>query len=50
MAQEEASVLTLRALASLKVRNVEKVIVMYVRSVRMVREGANCIIRTIQPR
>lgn len=35
---------------SLKTRNVENVMIKYVRSVRSVREGENWITRIIQPR
>lgn len=49
-AHEEASVLMLVDLFSLKTRNVENVIIMYVISARSVREGENWIIKIIQPR
>lgn len=49
-AQEVARVLMLVELLSLNTRNVESVMMRYVRSVRRVKEGENWRTRTIQPR
>lgn len=49
-AQEEARVLMLVDLFSLKTRKAENVIIKYMISVRSVREGENWIIRIIQPK
>lgn len=38
------------ALLSLNIRNVENVIIKYVNSVKIVKEGENCSTITIQPR
>lgn len=48
--QEAARVLMVVVLLSLKTRNVEKVMAMYVSSVSSVREGAICSTRIIQPK
>ena len=50
LAHEIARVLILVALFSLNTRNVENVIMRYVRRVKRVREGENCSTRIIQPR
>lgn len=50
LVQEIARALILVALFSLNTRNVENVIVIYVRRARRVREGENCKIKIIQPR
>lgn len=49
-AQEVARVLMLVELLSLNTRNVENVMIKYVKSVRRVKEGENWMIRIIQPR
>lgn len=49
-AQEVASVLIVVTRLSLKIRNVESVIIKYVRSVRSVSDGENWRMRIIQPR
>lgn len=49
-AQEVARVLMVVARLSLKTRNVENVIIKYVRSVRSVNDGENWMMRIIQPR
>lgn len=48
--QEVARALMLVALFSLNIRNAENVIIKYVSSVKIVREGENCRTITIQPR
>lgn len=50
LVHEMARELILVDLLSLKVRNVEDVIMRYVRRARRVRVGENCKIRIIQPR
>lgn len=49
-AQEVASVLMLVDWFSLNTRNVENVMMKYMRRVRRVRDGENCSTRIIQPR
>lgn len=49
-AHEEASMLMLVALFSLKVRKIENVIVIYVMRAMSVRDGENWIIKIIQPK
>lgn len=49
-AQEVARVLMLVASFSLNIRNAENVIIKYVSSVKIVKEGENCRTITIQPR
>lgn len=48
--QDVASALIVVALLSLKTKNVENVIIKYVRRVRRVRDGENWRTRIIQPR
>lgn len=48
--QEIESELMFVALFSLKMRNVESVIIKYMSRVRRVREGLNCKTRIIHPR
>lgn len=50
LVQEAARALILVALLNLNTRNVEKVMVRYMKSVRRVRAGENCKTSTIQPR
>lgn len=50
LVQEMARVLMLVDLLSLNTRNVEEVIIKYVRRAKSVRVGENCKIRIIQPR
>ena len=50
LAQDMARVLMLVALFSLKTRNVENVITIYVIRARRVREGENCRTKIIHPR
>lgn len=50
LAQDVASVLMLVAWFSLKIKKREEVMIMYIRRARRVREGANCRMRSIQPR
>lgn len=50
LVQEVARALMLVALFSLNTRNVEKVIVRYIRRVSSVSAGENCSTRIIQPR
>ena len=49
-AQEVASMLMFVALFNLNTRNVDDVMIRYVRRVSMVSEGENCRMRIIQPR
>lgn len=50
LAQDVASAFTLVDLFNLKTRNIEKVIMKYVKRARSVREGENCNTKIIQPR
>lgn len=50
LVHDVASILIVVVLFSLKVRNIERVIIRYVRSVSRVREGASCRTKIIQPR
>lgn len=50
LAQEIARALMLVDLLSLNTRNVENVMMRYVKRARRVREGENCKMRIIQPR